>query len=162
MTVLAYEMFSLDRSPFNFYGGAPTRIHCRSCGKVVDRDYAPADLGRLAYRFDATWSYDGHMLVSQRMRDFISDLCPGSVDFVRINSAPAIYDFRPAEVWRYDLDRFRPGFERRCDSCGLYLVASQPPMLELRDFDEPIEHGIFGVDISFVGGRIERRRSLSG
>lgn len=150
MTVLAYEMQCLDQAPFNFYEDAPREICCPACDRVVDRNYAPADLGRIAYGFDATYTYDGHTLISERFKDFLSELCPGKVGFVEVNRAPPIYELRPTETWSVDLDPFLPGFRDRCESCGLFAQANQPPLSRMPQLAAPVQEGIYVVDTSFV------------
>lgn len=116
--IIGYTLYAQEPAKFDFYRGAPESIFCPSCADVLDRDYAPADLGAQDIVFDLVDTVDGHIIASQKFKQFVERAGIDGVDFVKINREPPLFDFRPRRVIPYDVECKPPRFENRCEKCG--------------------------------------------
>lgn len=150
--IIGYKLSAVDGDSY-YFEDAPESVFCPGCGSCVNDRYVPRSLrvGRPVY--DVCGTYDGHLIVSQKFKDFHDRHGCGPAKFRRVNRKRLWYMFRPTRVLEYDAERRGTRFETYCDMCGQYesVVGANP--VYLRDVRGPIGDGFYCTDLEFGSGR---------
>jgi hypothetical protein len=121
---------------------------CSSCGLVADLGWINPRFDLRDKRFDASYTYDGYLIVSERFR-VVADAAGGR--YIELPSIPGFYSLVVDRVVPFDSARRGTIFERPCEECGrFYVVAGATPAFLL--VDGPLSDDFFRTDVEFGTG----------
>jgi hypothetical protein len=149
LAFLLVDAFILSAPDNDSYmlAGAPEALRCGSCGRSLDSEWVDPSF-RLSERgCDASYTYDGYLIVSARFREVVADR---GARYVDIPAEPSCSVLIPVERVRFDAIRRRTTFENFCEACGRYHdVAGATPAF-LRSVPPP--DGLRATDLEFGSG----------
>ena len=149
--IIAYSMSAVDGDSY-YFEDASASVFCPGCGSCVDDSYVPSSLrvGRPVY--DACYTYDCRLIVSQKFKDFHDRHGCGPAEFRLVNRKPRWYMFRPTRVLKFDAERRGTRFMDHCSTCDQYesVVGATPAFL--RNLCGPIGNGFYRTDLEFGSG----------
>jgi hypothetical protein len=121
---------------------------CPTCGLATDRTWIDPEFRPAVGRFDASYTYDGYLIVSERLRSVAES---PQARFISLPSAPGFYSLVIEAVVPFDVERRNTVFEKPCATCGrFYAVAGATPVfLKLED---PVPDELFRTDVEFGTG----------
>lgn len=151
--LIAYRLSLQNLARFEFYENAPAEVFCPNCADILDSEYAPRDLTAEAVHFDLVSTRDGHIVVSQKFKDFCHRIGIPDLDLARVNDTPLLYDLRPRAIVTYDVDCGPPRFEKKCPVCGRHESVVGPRYSCIKGVDLPITDGIYRTDLEFASGQ---------
>jgi len=116
---------------------------CRGCGIATDRLWVDPSFA-LASAPDASYTYDGYLIVSQRFREVLGE---ADVRYVELPCSAGFYSLTVARQVRFDAQRRGTSFNNPCPECGRYYdVAGAIPVFLL---DEVGPEDIARTDVEF-------------
>ena len=150
--IIGYKLSAVDGDGY-YFENAPATVFCPDCGSCVDDSYVPLSLrlGRSVY--DACYTYDGRLIVSQKFKDFHDRHSCGPAEFRIVNRKRRWYMFRPTRVLEFDAERRGTRFRRYCAACGRYYAVVGANPVFLGDVRGPIGEGFYRTDLEFGSGR---------
>jgi hypothetical protein len=115
---------------------------------VTDRRWVDPSFKLTDDRFDASYTYDGYLIVSERFRSITDG--PG-VRFIGLLSDPGFYSLVVQNVVMFDAKRRQTIFEQPCGECGrFFVVAGATPVFLMAS--DPLCDQLFRTDIEFGTG----------
>ena len=121
-------------------------IACLNCQSVTNHDFvsraAEVKRGR-----DFAFTYDGHLLVSDRFRRFCLDSGYGDVVFEAATAKGDYFDLRPTRVLNVDVIRSKCRFTAACTSCGQFVGIHSGVGTIFKDVATPLVDGFYRTDI---------------
>jgi hypothetical protein len=119
---------------------------CPECGFVVNHDWVDPGFGLTRKQYDASFTYDGYLIVSQAFRNAADDR---DLKYTALPSAPGFYALQVVPVLRFDVERRETRFLGLCQQCGRYAqVVGATPVFLLDEPDEPT-HDFYRTDHEF-------------
>ncbi len=134
--------------PFNYWDDDPIPgIHCPECYSPLDYDALAKNVKVRGQRdaFDA----DGHLIVSERLRDWCMGSGYGDVQFPCVNERRRLYEMRPTRVLQLDVERSEPLLKRFCAKCGNFDSYLLGRGTFLYDITKPLRDGLYRTDVVF-------------
>ena len=121
---------------------------CRTCGLVTDRTWVDPVFKPVETCFDASYTYDGYLIVSERFRSIAES---ATTRFVPLASAAGFYSLVIEAVVPYDVERRKTILEQPCQTCGRFFVVAgaTPVFLAVAD---PLADELFRTDVAFGSG----------
>ena len=131
---------------------------CSTCGLVVDRSWIDPAFELRDSRFDASYTYDGYLIVSDRFR-LLTD-GPGA-RFIPLPSSPGFYSLVVDDRVQFDAVRRKTVFEQPCGECGRFftVVGATPVVLKVHG---PLGNQLYRTDIEFGTGNEQHPLILVG
>jgi hypothetical protein len=121
---------------------------CSTCGLVCDREWIDPAFEVQDTRFDASYTYDGYLIVSERFRA-ITDT-PGA-HFIDLPSSPGFYSLVIANVVPFDAVRRKTLFEQPCEECDrFFVVAGAKPAFVM--VSSALADRLYRTDVEFGTG----------
>ncbi len=159
--IIGYDLCAVDGDGY-YFEDAPASVFCSGCGSCVDDSYVPISLRLRRPVYDACYTYDGHLIVSQKFRDFHDRHGCGPSEFRLVNRRRRWYMFRPTRVLEFDAERRGTRFLRYCDVCGQHesVVGANPVFL--RNVRGLIGDGFYRTDLEFGSGREKHPLAIMG
>jgi len=135
-------------NPFNYWGDDPIPgIHCPECCSPLDYDAVGKNVKVRGQNeaFDA----DGHLIVSERLRDWCLASGYNDVRFPCVNERRRLYELRPTRVLQVDIERSEPLLSDFCIKCGNFDSYLLGRGTFLYDISKPLPDGIYRTDLVF-------------
>jgi hypothetical protein len=115
---------------------------------VTDRGWIDPGFKPGRIDLDASYTYDGYLIVSERFRSLAAG---DGVRFHELPSAPGFYSVVVDNVVQFDTARRRTTFERRCRECDRFFVVAGATPVFLK-VTEPLPDTLHRTDIEFGTG----------
>ena len=134
--------------PLNYWDDDPIPgIHCPECYSPLDYDALPKNVKIRGQRdaFDA----DGHLIVSERLRDWCLVSGYGDVQLPCVNERRRLYEIRPTRVLQLDVERSEPLLGDFCIKCGNFESYLFGRGTFFYDITRPLRDGIYRSDLIF-------------
>jgi hypothetical protein len=99
-------------------------------------------------RFDASYTYDGYLIVSRRFRAIAET--PGAL-FIDLPSCPGFYSLVIDNLVQFDAVRRKTTFEQPCAECGRFFVVAgaKPAFLMI---SSALDDALYRTDLEFGTG----------
>ena len=150
--IIGYSVSAVDGDSY-YFENAPASVFCPGCGSCVDDSYVPRSLRVRRPVYDACGTYDGRLIVSQKVKDFHDRHGCGPAEFRLVNRKRRWYMFRPTRVLEYDAERRGTRFMKYCAVCGRHEEVAGATPAFLRNLRGPIGEGFYRTDVEFGSGR---------
>ena len=126
---------------------------CKKCAsRIKGDDFPPRNIGKRRFRGDWGATYDGHLLITDRARDFLVD---HNVNFhtVVANAHPKLYALFLDDIFRFDYKATGTRFLDFCDACQGYqsVVGTSPLTFSTPPHFAPMK--LYQSDMRFATGR---------
>lgn len=125
--------------------GRPHPATCPACGVKVDALYIGPEYRVKKRRRDITATYDGYILVSERLRRVLQEGGATKEDFIALPADPDFYWLRPQKALEYSAAERA----KRCPACGQFFDEVVPIPLFLGKLVEPIAAGVYRSSLEF-------------
>ncbi|WP_139140378.1 hypothetical protein [Variovorax boronicumulans] len=125
--------------------GRPHPATCPVCGVKVDAHYIGPRYRVKKRRRDITATYDGYILVSERLRSVLQEGGAAKEDFIALPADPNFYWLRPQKTLEY----LAAERAKRCPACGQFVDEVAPIPLFLGKLVEPIAAGVYRSSLEF-------------
>jgi hypothetical protein len=138
----------LLRGPDNhsyMYQGDARPPRCDECGAVQDPRWIDPSFVLTNRTYDASYTYDGCLIVSERFRASIGG--EAGVEVVELPEN-GYYQMVVGRTVRFDARRRGTRFENLCASCGFRDVAGATPVF----LAEAVDTGVAATDVLFGSG----------
>lgn len=145
--IAGYRLDVVDNDSYMLRAGLPYPA-CINCGFVTDREWIDRDFQLNKQNFDASYTYDGYLIVSDRFRSLAEGR---GARFVRLPSQPDFYSCRVDALVRFDAVKRGTRFEDYCDVCHRYRSVAGATPVYLHD-PLPLDAGFVRTDIEFGTG----------
>lgn len=149
--IIGYKLSAVDGDS-HYFEDAPASVFCPGCGSCVDDGYVPRSLRVRRPVYDACYTYDCRLIVSQKFKDFHDRHGCGPSEFRLVNRRRRWYMFRPTQVLEFDAERGRTRFMEFCAVCRRHEEVVGPEV-SLRNVRGPIRDGFYRTDPEFGSGR---------
>jgi hypothetical protein len=128
--IVGFALSVPDNDSYMLAGGGPPSA-CSTCGLINDRTWVDPGFELQKAQFDASYTYDGYLIVSERFRSVTDG--PGA-HFVALPSSPGFYSLVVDNRVPFDAARRKTVFEQPCDECGRFFVVAgaTPVFLKVR------------------------------
>ena len=126
---------------------APESMRCGSCGRSLDPRWVDPAFRLRQTAWDASFTYDGYLIVSEKFREVVGDR---GAYYLDLPSEPSFFVLRPAATVRFDAVRRRTTFENFCRACDRYHDVTGATPAFLRSAPPPDE--LRGTDVEFGNG----------
>jgi hypothetical protein len=134
------------RNPHYYWGGdAVPGVHCPACRSPIDYEAVSRTL-KIRGRADAYWA-DGHIIVSERFRNFCRDSGYDDIEFPRVDEKRRLYEMRPTRVLQVDIERSEPLLSDFCTKCGNFECYMRGRGIYLHDVTRPLRDGVYRTDL---------------
>lgn len=152
------KLFKISAADIGLYyyneGDETSERICASCGRPrTDTGFPERHLRLRKERADWGATYDGQMIITERVVTFLQAHASTPVTTIKVNRRPAMYALKLSEILRFDAKTVGTRFEDFCKRCGEYatIVGASPPAVFT---DEKIDSmGIYRSDLIFACGR---------
>jgi hypothetical protein len=115
---------------------------------VSDREWIDPSFKPGKTDLDASYTYDGYLIVSERFRSAVAG---ADVRFHQLPSAPGFYSLIVENVVRFHAARRKTTFERRCLQCGRFFVVAGATPVFLKSTG-PLADKMYRTDVEFGTG----------
>ena len=134
------------RRPFSYWGDdAVPGVHCPACRSPIDYE-AVSRTVKVRGRADTYWA-DGHIIVSERFRDFCRDSRYDDIEFPCVDEKRRLYELRPTRVLQVDIERSEPLLSSFCTKCGNFECYMRGRGIFLYDLTKPLRDGVYRTDL---------------
>lgn len=151
--IIAFVLGCSDNGA-SYFEDASDKVLCQKCKTCVDVKYYPTNLQNLRkeQKYDISATYDGVIIVSERVVHFCYENSLENIEFVKVNCEPNMYKLEPKCILKFDCDKRKTRFINKCEVCGNYkeVIGATPAFL--KEVSQPILKGIYRTDISFGSG----------
>lgn len=146
-TPVGFVLSAADNGSFMLRGDAPHPA-CPACGLATARDWVDPAFRLTGSRLDASYTYDGYFVASER---FVTVVGERSATFVDLPSEPGFFAVVPQVAVAFDSERRGTRFDDLCPTCGRYrsVAGATPAFLRL---DGPLPDVIVRTDVEFGSG----------
>ncbi len=120
-------------------------VHCPVCYSPLDQEFVSHDV-RARMRKDAM-DADGHVIVSERFRDFCVRSRYADLAFYEVGKRRKRYELRATRVLRVDVERSQPYLTEFCTRCGNFECYLRGKGLFLENVTEPLLDGFYRTDL---------------
>jgi hypothetical protein len=127
--------------------GVPHPATCGTCGRKTSGDFIDPSLRVRKRRRDATATYDGYLLVSQRLVDIGLTNGLNVDDVVALPGDRSFYWLRPKRILGFGATTSKP-----CSACRGFYSVIRPEPLYCKDLREPLAPGFYRSDLEFGSG----------
>jgi hypothetical protein len=129
-----YLLTARDNDQYMLRGDAPHPA-CGSCGMASDRSWIDPSFTMVRTRLDASYTYDGYMIVSEQFRSIAGT---ASGRYLDLPSSPGFFVLTADHEVEFDAARRGTSFDRPCTACGRHFaVAGATPVLLVRSGSLP-------------------------
>lgn len=145
---LGYLLQSSDggRRPFSYWGDdAVPGVHCPACRSPIDYE-AVSRTVKVRGHADTYWA-DGHIIVSERFRDFCRVSGYDDIEFPCVDEKRRLYELRPTRVLQVDIERSEPLLSDFCARCGNFECYMRGRGIFLYDLTKPLRDGVYRTDL---------------
>jgi hypothetical protein len=144
---VGFVLSAPDNDSYMLRGGVE-RPTCATCALVSDRAWIDSTFELHNTRFDASYTYDGYLIVSKRFRSITES--PGA-RFIDLPASQGFYSLVIENLVPFDAVRRRTILEQRCDQCGRFFVVAgaTPAFLKL---DDALADQLYRTDFEFGTG----------
>jgi len=125
---------------------------CSQCGRKTDPDFVSPVYRVRKRRRDATATYDGYFLVSERFKAQCDRERWLGVEFVRLPADPAFFWLRSIRMLEFDAERRETRFKRYCTACRGYCDVIGANPIYLKGISGPLGEGFYRTDLQFASG----------
>lgn len=146
--ILAYVIFGYDNDSF-FLPDDGTYLKCSTCGCKNDERYFNENFKLKKKKYDYSSTYDGSVIVSNKLKTIIENLKIADIEFVDLPLAPGFYLFRVNKKIKFDIERSETQFDEFCDNCKRYKSITGATPALLTNMNTPILNGIYRTDVLF-------------
>jgi len=134
--------------PFRYWSESPVAgVHCPACHGVIDHEAISSSVS-VRGRYDVSY-VDGHLVVSERFRDFCIESGYRDVEFPCIDKRRSLFELRPTRIVDVDVERSEPIMLGVCLRCGNFDCYLEGRAMFLRVADEPLDDGFYRTDLIF-------------
>lgn len=146
-TAIGFVLSATDNGSFKLRGNA-SHPSCSSCGFATVRDWIDPAFRLTGLRRDASYTYDGYFVVSDR---FVAVVGKHAASFLELPAEPGFFAVVPQVVVAFDSERRGTRFEDLCSACGRYgsVAGATPAFLRLA---KALPDAIARTDIEFGSG----------
>jgi hypothetical protein len=125
---------------------------CHACNALLDKWHEDISMVPIEKKIknDASYSYDGILVVSLRFKMAVESLEIPNVSFLSLQKD--FFYIRPTIAIAFDAARRGTRFEHQCSSCGLYKTVVGATPIFLKSQSEPMQPCIARTDIEFGSG----------
>ena len=160
-SIIGYRLSGQDNDSTMFDGVSPNAT-CPKCGCLLDFEVINPLFDLKVRKFDFSYTYDGHCIVSEKFKRFCDNSGYNNLCFRGFAKTPAFYDFTIRRVVEFDWESRKTRRERYCDLCKRYeSVAGADPVF-LRNDDCCLDDEFYGTDIFFGSGNQKHRLIIIG
>jgi hypothetical protein len=131
---------------------------CPKCGVKTDRYWIDPGFVLRKRGFDASYTYDGYLIVTERLRSLLEK---GTARFLTLPSEPGFHVLVAEEVVPFDSGRRQTRFEQWCDLCERYAVVAGATPAFL-DVSRPLPGWVYRTDIEFGSGNEQHPLTVVG
>jgi hypothetical protein len=147
---IGFEFAAYDGGlqPFRYWTDSPIRgVHCPGCHGPIDLE---AVSSRVSVRGKSDVFYaDGHIIVTERFRDFCIQAGYHDVEFLLIDKRRPLFELRPTRILDIDIECSQPLLRSFCLRCGNFDCYLEGRATILRDTIKPLEDGFYRTDLVF-------------
>jgi hypothetical protein len=153
-----YWLSATDNDSYMLNGPTP-HASCGACGLPLDRDWIDPYFQFTRRDLDASYTYDGYLIGSEKFRAATSGR---GARFISLPSTPGFYSVRIDAAVRFDAVRRRTKFEDFCPECQRYrtVVGALPVFLLPGEAIPPDQ--LVRTDLEFGSGNEQRPIVLVG
>jgi hypothetical protein len=146
-TPVGFVLSAPDNGSFMLRGDAPHPA-CPTCGLATAREWVDPAFRLTGLRRDASYTYDGYFVVSDR---FVAVVGQRAATFVDLPAEPGFFAVVPQVAVEFDSERRGTRFEDLCSACGRHgsVAGATPAFLLLA---EPLPDAIARTDVEFGSG----------
>ena len=154
---MAYVLSAPDNNAYMLAEGASYPA-CPTCGLATDREWINPGFKPGDVRLDASYTYDGYLIVSERFRSATQNR---GAQFIELPAAPGFYSLVSDDEVPLDAEKRETVFEQPCERCGRFFVVAgaTPAFLKLA---EPLPDRLFRTDIKFGTGNEQAPLTVVG
>lgn len=148
LPTLGYLLTAYDggRNTFQYWGDNPIPgVHCPACYSPIDQDAVSTQIdvrGRLE-----AYSLQGHLVVSERFRDFILKSGYHDVELPCVDARRRLYEVRPTRVLKVDIEKSEPLLSDFCVKCGNFECYVRGRGVFLYNSGRSLKKGIYRTDL---------------
>lgn len=114
---MGYILGAIDNGQYMLRGDA-SHPACSTCGMVSDRRWTDPSFSLARSELDASYTYDGYLIVSDRFRVVVG---LEGARYDDLPSSPGHYSLTADKELAFDAARRRTRFDRLCSECGRYF-----------------------------------------
>jgi hypothetical protein len=140
-----YRLSVPDNDSYMLRGATPHPA-CKLCGLVTNHKWIDPSFRLVRRQFDASYTYDGYLIVSDRFREIART---AGAQCVGLPAEPTFFGLLADEVVAFDTARRGTRFENRCERCGRYRAVAGATPVFLVDRDRSLTD-LFGLMSSLV------------
>jgi hypothetical protein len=131
-------------------GGVPHPATCGTCGRKTEDDFVDPSYRVNRRHRDATATYDGYFMVSQRFVDIARAHGCDLDDFVALPGDRHFYWLHPRRALAFGARTERP-----CPTCQGFCDVIGPEPLFARDLAGPLAPGLYRSDLAFASAPLQ-------
>ena len=144
---IAFALSAPDNGSYMLRGDAPHPA-CPTCGMVSDRTWVDPGFTLRTSDFDASYTFDGYLIVSERFRNAVPD---DGLRFLELESLPGFFVLDSQNEVAFDAARRGTKFDRKCGECGRFNVVAGAFPVFLVDA-APLPDVVWRTDVEFGTG----------
>ncbi len=126
---------------------------CERCGELLDKWNEPlVGLVIKKRKYDISVTYDGVVAVSQRFKSVYDQSGLSGLQFEPLPNDPEFLKIWPSKSVRFDAEKRKTRFEKRCPACGRFesIVGATP--VYLVEGESLPDKGFVRTDLEFASG----------
>ncbi len=130
---------------------------CKTCGYPVKQEVNPGF--RLKQkRYDVSYTYDGYLIVSEKFKNYCTDMNFKNIVFEELPMEPGFYVVTVHKIITLNYTKREVKFIDKCDECGRYaeVIGATPSFID--DESELKDSEFYRSDMDF--GSYERKSPL--
>jgi len=125
---------------------------CKKCGYKTDYEYISPYFRLTKKVYDVSVTYDGHIIVSQKFKDFCVKKKYQGLEFKELPNGKNFFSFFIRNILPFDTESTNLSFDNYCNICGNYESVTPGIPLVIKDLNSAIAKGFYATDIKFASG----------